>query len=492
MKKLLTTLAMISISAFTYSQTEGSNDNTFSVGTAFGNGNYSVRALDIQPDGKILVGGSFPTYQGTTASYMVRLNVDGSRDQTFQATNKFNDQVSAIKLLSNGKILVGGLFTEFNGVSRSRILRLNSDGTLDATFDPGAGLIGLSSGMSVYVSDFEIQTNGKILIAGGFHRYNGVDRDFIARLNTDGSLDTSFDPGDGFSGFGYTRDIAIQPDGKILVGGTFNEFDGWDQLSVARLNSDGSFDDTFGVQAAGATYGTGGDVNCIKVLSDGKIIVAGEFGTYNGYPLVKPNNIVRLLPNGNYDNSFVSTQNAFSLAFNESIESIAIQPDGKIIAGGSFTAFHGDAQKRLIRLNTDGTIDNSFSIGSGLGQWVSNMSWQDDGKLVMGGYFVQYNGATRNKITRIHAYTVNTSGITDMSKIDVQVYPNPTSETLTITGDDRLKRVTLYNTLGQTVEADNPSSNSITLDLTHLVKGIYILQVEKTDGSSAKTKIIKD
>ena len=231
-----------------------------------------MNSVAVQSDGKVLISGSFSTYNGTSRGYVARLNSDGSLDTGFLATGAgLNSGVSSIAVQSDGKVLIGGAFTAYNGTSRGRVARLNSDGSLDTGFlATGAG-----SDSSVY--SVAVQSDGKVLIGGAFTAYNGTSRGRVARLNSDGSLDTSFlATGAGANGNVYS--IALQSDGKVLIGGDFSTYNGTSRGYVARLNSDGSLDTSFLATGAGADI----SVNAVAMQSDGKILIGGWFTTYNG------------------------------------------------------------------------------------------------------------------------------------------------------------------------------------------------------------------
>ena len=143
----------------------------------------------------------------------MRPNPDGTLDTSFNPGIGANGNTFAIAIQPDGKIIVGGEFTYFNGVPKSGIVRLNPDGSADTGFNPGLGASGAIAGVA-------LQPNGKIIIAGDFSAYNGTARSRIARINADGSLDTSFHPGTGTDNLIST--LALQPDGKIVIGGWFS------------------------------------------------------------------------------------------------------------------------------------------------------------------------------------------------------------------------------------------------------------------------------
>ena len=212
-------------------QAQGEIDPTFNIGTG---ANNTVWSTSLQPDGKVLVGGYVTEFNGMTTTRITRLNADGSVDATFNPggsgpTGGSPSSVLATPLQPDGKIMIGGTFNLYNGTTRNRIARLNADGTLDATFDPGAG----PSGSGVKVWDIAIQPDGKYIVVGEFTSYDGTPVNNVARVNTDGSLDTAFDPGTGLNS--AVRTITIQPDEKIIIGGQFQTYNGISAKRIARL-----------------------------------------------------------------------------------------------------------------------------------------------------------------------------------------------------------------------------------------------------------------
>jgi uncharacterized delta-60 repeat protein len=161
------------------------------------------------------------------------------------------------------------LFTTYNGTAVNRIARLNADGTLDTGFAVGTGAANT-------VLAIKIQADGKIVIGGQFSTYNGAPVNRFARLNTDGTLDTSFNTGTASNG--EVRSIVFQPDGKILLGGTFTTYNNTTRNRVARINADGTLDTTF------APAGTNGPVSSVGLQADGRVVVGGNFTQANSLP----------------------------------------------------------------------------------------------------------------------------------------------------------------------------------------------------------------
>lgn len=340
--------------------------------------------LAVQPDGKILVGGVFTQYNAAPRKYIARLNADGTLDGTFTTgVSGFDLSVNVLAVQTDGKIVVGGNFSDYNGTIRNYVARLNADGTLDGSFVPAG------TGLDNVVYALAIQTDGKILVGGNFTHYNGTMRNYVARLNTNGSLDGSFAPTPpGLDNNVFT--IAVQTDGKILVGGSFTNYNGTARNSIARLNADGTLDATFTTGVSGFNL----SVSTIAIQPDGKILVGGDFTDYNG---TSRNYIARLNANGTLDGTFV-----VGSGFDVAVSAIVVQPDGKILVGGLFTTYNSMTRNRITRLNADGTLDMTFTqTGTGLDNNVNTLALQADGNIVVGGSFTNYDVTARNYVARL-------------------------------------------------------------------------------------------
>ncbi len=380
---------------------DGSLDTSF-LNTGAGADNQ-VQALALQSDGKVIVGGFFDNINGVFSPGIARLNTDGTFDATFNVGTAANGGIRAIVVQTDGKIIIGGQFTTINGVAQNRLSRLNTDGSIDATFNPGTGPNGT-------VSALALQADGKLVVGGFFTSISEFSRNFIARLGADGTVDASFNPGVGADS--EVLALALQPDGKIVIGGTFNNVGGSPHLSLARLNGNAAV----GVGASGSTNTagvdssfntaaatTGGDVKAVAVQADGKVVIGGGFELVNG---VARNHLARLNADGTLDASFLNNSSGTS----DNVYALAIQPDGRIIVGGEFTSFGGATQNRIFRLNATGTLDTTFTTGSGADFDVLALALQPDGKIIIGGGFTSYNGTPRAHVARL-----NSNGTLDTS-----------------------------------------------------------------------------
>ncbi len=383
-KHLLTAWLVVGPFAVLRAQ-EGSIDVTFNTtDIGFGNGdgaNSTVYSSPIQPDGKIMIGGAFTSYNGTGRNRITRLNADGSSDTGFDPGTGADDYLLSTAVQADGKIIIGGNFSIYNGTVRGRIARLNGDGTLDTAFDPGTGANGV-------IYSTTLQSDGKIIIGGNFTYYNGTARNHIARLNADGSLDTGFNPGTGANNL--INCTTFQPDGKILIGGDFTSYNGTARNCIARLNADGSSDTGFNPGTGANNY-----INTITLQPDGKVVIGGNFTSYNS---TARNRIARLNADGTLDTAFNP-----GTGVNNYIHSITIQPDGKIIIGGYFTNCNGTARNRIARLNANGSLDTGFNPGSGSNSHIRYTTLQPDGRIIIGGQFTNYDGTGRNYIARLNA-----------------------------------------------------------------------------------------
>ena len=339
--------------------------------------NMSFYALAVQPDRKILLGGQFTNLGGQGRNRIGRLNADGTLDLTFNPDA--DSIVISIAVQPDGKILTGGTFTNLGGQVRNRIGRINADGTLDASFDPGA-----NNTVEVLV----VQPDGQILVGGQFTTLAGQSRNRLARLNADGTLDATFNPSVPGE-YVAVYSLAVQPDGKILVGGAFTNIAGQVRNRIARLNADGAIDAAFNPDA-------GGDYTSVQALSvqaDGKILMGGTFRTVAGQERWY---IARLNSDGTVDSTF-------NPGANQGVATFALQADGKILVGGNFTLMGGQVRYRLARLNADGTPDATFAPDCS--DRITALAIQTDGNVLLGGNFTALLGQTRNYIARLNNST---------------------------------------------------------------------------------------
>ncbi|TCZ63463.1 delta-60 repeat domain-containing protein [Flaviaesturariibacter aridisoli] len=361
----------------------GRPDLTFNP-TDAGNGagdmfNQIVYSTYVQSDNKVLVGGQFSTYNGQAAMRLLRLNSDGTRDETFNSGGSgLIGTVYCITQLSTGKYLVAGTITSYNGTARNSIIRLNADGTLDVAFDAGVGA-------NNSVKAILVQSDGKIVVAGDFTAWNGTATGYIKRLTADGAADATFGSGTGANS--VIKTMAQQADGKILLGGSFTNFNGNSKSYFCRLTAAGAFDGTLN-----SGTGPGLFVNHLLVRSDGKIWVAGNFSTYNGSTRIR---IARVNSDGSLDATFTQ-----ATGVDRQIYSVVQQADGKLIIGGAFLNHNTTTRQFIARLNTDGALDATYVPPTGTGGDVNTVALQGT-SIIAGGSFSTFGGRKRGFLTRL-------------------------------------------------------------------------------------------
>jgi len=317
----------------------GTINTDFSTGTGFNtnSGGNSQTYYDSLTQ-KIFVGGSFRIYKGSTtdASMLVKLNLDGSQDNTFHTGTGFNSAVMTIATDTTGKVYCGGIFTSYDNSTANRIIGLNSDGTRNTSF-------AISTGLDAYPTIMKVDSNGKLYVFGSFTTYKGVSENRGIRLNNNGTKDTGFNIGTGFTGFnGYPYGMDFDSDGKLYIGGGFTGYNGVTVNRIVKLNTDGSQDVSFD-----PSNGFNNVVNAVKVDPiSGKIYVGGTFTTYRG---ISVNRLVRLNTDGTIDTNFDS-----STGFNNDITGININSFGNIYVSGYFTLFKGATQNRIVKLDPSG------------------------------------------------------------------------------------------------------------------------------------------
>lgn len=354
-----------------------------------------VREINQQPDGKVVIGGEFTLVNGIARNSMARLNVDGSLDAAFVPyfnTLPNNQIIYAVMPQPDGKILVGGV----QGIV---LRRLNADGSQDTGF-----VTNLQASAAIY--DVDVLPDGKILIAGSFKFASDLSNRIIARLNADGSNDTSFVPD--LPNNNVYR-IQHQSDGKIFIGGDFTQIGITGRGRIARLNADGSLDNSFNPPG-----GASGAVYDLDVQADGKVVIGGAFPQLNGSP--NQVRIGRLNADGSLDSGFVQT-------VNNTVNAVKVQPDGRVLIGGVMSQVGGAAHNGIARLLPSGVVDAGFNVYATIG--VLDISLQQDNKVLLAGEFTEIDNVSRLCTARLLNSLAPASALFDYDgdgKADVSVF----------------------------------------------------------------------
>jgi uncharacterized delta-60 repeat protein len=412
----------------------------------------------IQDDGKILVAGRIMYNNYNSDIALSRYNTNGNLDNTFGNDGKITTSIDSnsggysLAIQSDGKIVLSGHGSD-DTKSYFVLLRYHINGSLDSTFDNDGKVTTLFGVHSAGVSA-AIQSDGKIVVAG-----SSDDNIALARYNVNGSLDTTFD-NDGKVVTSTTGGdlkgsaLAIQPDGKILVAGSYDN-SVFRTFALVRYYINGSLDTTFGF--GGKVTTKIGDLEdearSVAIQSDGKIVVAG----YSWANFA----VVRYDINGNLDDSF-DTDGIVSTPIGDyggMGHSLAIQPDGKIVvAGYSQNGFYDDFT--LVRYTTNGSLDTTFDsdgiVYTPIGpddSYGKSMALQSDGKIVVAGYVA--NGSNIDFALARYNNTISV-GInnTNSQTAEMKIFPNPFSDLATFQSDILLKEASLiiYNLYGEKVK----------------------------------------
>ncbi len=344
----------------------------------------TVYGLAVQPDGCTIVAGSFTAVGSQARTNLARLRPDGSLDPLFNpGISGAGTVINILALLDDGRLLIGGRFTNINGQSRTNLARLNPDGSLDASFD--TRMTGNS------VNALAVQSDGSVVVGGGITSAGGRARANLCRIGADGAVDATFTSGASST----VNCLAIQDDGRILVGGGFTSLAGQSRYSLGRLAPDGTLDDSF-------NPGVSGGVFTLAVQANGGIVVGGTFTQLGG---VSKANLGRLKPDGSLDTNFASTANG-------GIYSLVLQANGKILAGGVFTQLGGQGRSYLGRLDANGSLDATFNPGAD--SYVYSLALQPDGGILAGGNFETLGGQPRSRLGRLS----NTESAIDVLTVD--------------------------------------------------------------------------
>jgi len=387
-------------------------------------------------------------------------------DTVYPSARGANNTIQDIIPVEGGRYLVVGDFTNFDNANIdggvNRVARINGDGTLDRSFRYGK-----NTGAPATVVKAATLPDGKYLVAGSFASYEGLPYvSSIARLYNNGGLETmnvtrpsgKVQPASALKGgvSGIVTGLHVQQDGKMIVAGYFRYYvrpnfnlvsvSGADSLHLdstmvnflARLNTDGSLDTGYNYDLVNhrGKESVNGAINRSILLPDGKLLIAGVFTKYNGQEVQR---IARLNTDGSLDQTFKS-----SVGANYPIYDLAVQPDGKYVVTGPFTTYANVTVPHLARIEADGTLDPSLQAGKGVDGTIYNISVMPQGEIVLSGAFTKFNDVMRNNFVvlnpdgSLHA-TYNTNGGINMGTNDVngaisRVLQLPGEKAMLVTG----------------------------------------------------------
>ncbi len=418
----------------------GSLDFSFSTEFDFQNG--FISATSVQPDGKIIIAGSIQNpFSVNEFPHILRLNRDGKVDLGYKIGKGFNQTIYSLAFQKDGKLLVGGRFTKFNNQVRYCIARLNIDGSLDTTFNP--------PNVSYAASSIIITEDQRIFAIKDFSS--------IQLYSPNGNRVNYFTPSQITN---TINSISLQPDGKLIIGGNFTKINNSNFKCIARINLNGTLDTTFN---ANNKLNLNGNIYKIKLQDDGKILLGGLFKS-NQNPNVS--NLVRLNANGSLDTTFM-----LGMTFPKDagfINAIYIQKDGKIMVGGGFRGFNKfNNINNLLRLNIDGSLDTTFKVGDGFDNFVIDFGLQNEDKLIVVGDFNSYDSYLINRIARIN--------LTNGTELSITLSPNPNFGNFRVNASKVIESLSIFDSYGNEIFKAMPNLMNIDIDLKSQSAGLYYI-----------------
>ncbi len=370
---------------------QGSLDPEFTVTADKPDGDAWTLAIDARR--RLLVGGDFRFLGGHDRVAVGRLMANGSVDESFspgvlqaQASASLVPQrprVLFVETHGSGDVLIGGVFASLDGVSQPNLIRLRENGSMDMVF---------STSFDGVVDQAETLADGRIFAVGRFDSVENVERPLMVRLLSDGSIDPSFSPNPGperpVLTVARVSAFAQQPDGRTIIGGEFDTVDAIGRVNIARLTPEGTIDESFDPGPDGVDR----LVRSIRVLPGGQIFISGDFTEVSGEAV---QNIARLNPDGTLDSSF-------NLGGSLDSNVLDLEPlsDGRIVVAGEFTRYQDQSRRGIAVLNADGSLDESFDPGLGANDVVLDAVVDEPDWIYVAGLFTEVNGVPSPKLAR--------------------------------------------------------------------------------------------
>jgi uncharacterized delta-60 repeat protein len=378
-------------------------------------------------------------------------------DNLFNLTKNNNNSFTKGIVQPDDRIVL----LKFTSGIKLQLIRFNNDYSIDPSFS--CDIVG-------NLSILNLQKDGKFIIGSN-------SRNDIIRINKDGSIDNSFIRNSSGAD-GNINCVTIQEDNKILIGGKFAFYNGYPAKNILRLNSNGSIDVTFQSDAT-----LSGLVNSIAIQSDGKIIIGGDnLSQINGTYV----DIMRLNNNGKIDNTF----NSYTTISSHYIKSVFIEPNDKISfisKKGYDTSFNNKSEFK--RLESNGILDPTFDIGDGFIGNVNSFFKQKDGSYILTGGFTKYKNNWCNGTVRLigEKIALSTPDFTISNK-NIILYPNPVKDILNITSKENIQinSIQIYNILGELVMNQSDKNSISTINVSNLSNGIYTIIINSNKKTNAK------
>lgn len=377
--KLIPSIFLCGLWAIAAHAGPGDIDPDFNVGTA---AKSPIMAVAVDDQNRLIVVGSFTEFNGVTTGRILRLNENGSMDSSFSPGSGANSDIKAVKILPDKRILIGGQFTTYNGANSRGLALLNQNGTLDTSFSSGFA----SDGFSVGVACMELLPGNQVLVGGYFTKYANLNVGRLVRINHAGAIVATPPPVGASS---HVLDIDLLPDGEILIGGFFETVDNHSSRCVARLLSSGIVDTSFstGTNLSSVAYSVQG-------LSDGKVLVGGNFSNYFG---MGARYLGRLTSSGANDPTYLGTNGP-----NLNVYGMTLDSQERLILAGQFSQFNGTPMNGIGRLMPDGTRDTSFQFSRSVGpSFFQEYPIDSQGRILVFGWSNFFLDPTKSNLLRL-------------------------------------------------------------------------------------------
>ncbi len=348
------------------------------------------------------------TIENLIGMYYIDVDISIDLDENFRSTSTNQTAVRGLTPAPDGSLYLAPnstMFREYPGLNQGNILKFNPDGSIDSAYLNNQGIGATStSPAGTIIQDLFLDTNSKIVVVGAFRTFGTATSSGIARLNTDGTLDTSFSLNTG-SGLPSGQIIKAVPVGNKIMALMFapasTTFNGVTVRRLFLLNDDGTIDSNFSATASSSISTLSSSLYDFIPYSDTQVIIGSGFISYNGTTVGR---IARINVDGTLDTAF---NTALGTGFNSSVLALGRLSDGRIIVGGSFATLNGNSVPYIVSLNADGSLDSAFTSNVGTGPNFSNnlrISVQSDDKIVIGGSFTSFNGVnTPSTLVRLNS-----------------------------------------------------------------------------------------
>lgn len=488
MKRLLSSLFILfSQAAFCQPGSLDLNFNPNDTGFGFGNMfNATLNKIEVRTDGKYFCFGNYAEYNGSSVTGFVLMDENGLRDESFAVEQSVAGAVLTTSLTNDNKLYIGG--EQFPvGPDFHPLGRLNADGTLDLSFE----LEGAFEPSNADVTVVHSLSNGSVIVTGDFDTFNGQDAANLLLFNSDGTRNLNFDSGTGLVRNGSPEPalfITSDDQGRIIVCGNFNEYNGQSVDGICRINSDGSLDTGFSNNFELTPPIAGGEVvYTAAVLPDGKIAVGGNFGAVDGF---ESGGLILLNDDGTRDENFDLPENGFNVGFSttNAVRSLALHPSGALLVGGRFTELGSTFQANFTAVNLDGSLNETFSTEQGTNGQVNTIAVDDNQDVIFGGNFEYFEYRDNRRIVKLDAQGSPVEGFArgnSFSEPTTNVKPIPGSTDVYVAGDfshykdEHQSFIVRIDEEGNLVESFDPGIGIRGMNSN--VSGTFFLEVQ-TDG----------